>query len=192
MKIINYLLVISIFGLLGCKTDTKLTEEKTESGTKLIYKPKSSTSSGFEIRIIPRKPELELQKEISTSLIEYLSKEFPNKEIVIQIDSTISYVDSGQGFDKVICPNCGKDISIDFWHESMDNAYKGNFKDLTIKTICCQTLTDLNSLKYQADCGFAKSIITVNDPNTKINDSNLLLDLKRISGIDFKIIYAHI
>lgn len=184
--------MISIFGFLGCKSNTKLTEEKTESGIKLIYKPKSVTYSGDEIRIIPRDPEIELQKKISTSLIEYLLKEFPNKEIIIQIDSTISFVDCGQGFEKVICPNCGNEISMDFWHEAMDKAYKGNFKDLTIKTICCQTLTDLNSLKYQADCGFAKSIITVNDPNTKINNSKLLLDLKRISGIDFKIIYAHI
>lgn len=184
--------MISIFGFLGCKPNTKLTEEKTELGIKLIYKPKNASSSGFEIRIIPCKPELELKKEITASLIEYLSKEFPNKEIVIQIDSTISFVDCGQGFEKVICPNCGKEISMDFWYESMDKAYKRNFKDLTIKTICCQTLTDLNSLKYQSDCGFAKSIITINDPNTKINDSKLLRELKRISGIDFKIIYAHI
>jgi hypothetical protein len=192
MKIINYLLMISIFGLFGCKTNTKLTEEKTESGIKLIYKPKNATSSGFEIRIIPQDPELELQKEISASLIEYLSKEFPNKEIVIQIDSTISFVDCGQGFEKVTCPNCGKEISMDFWHESMDKVYKENFNNLTFKTICCQTLTDLYSLKYQADCGFAKSIVTVNDPNVKIDDSKLLHELKRISGIDFKIIYAHI
>jgi len=192
MKIINYLLMISIFGFLGCKSDTKLTEEKTESGIRLIYKPKKATSSGFEIRIIPQNPELELQKEISASLIEYLSKEFPNKEIIIQIDSTISFVDCGQGFEKVICPKCNSEISMDYWNESMDKASKGNFKDLTIKTICCQTLTDLNSLKYQADCGFAKSIITVIDPNSKINDSKLMLDLKKKFGIDFKIIYTHI
>jgi hypothetical protein len=184
--------MISIFGLFSCKTDTKLTEEKTESGIKLIYKPKSATSSGFEIRIIPLKPELELQKEISVSLIKYLSKEFPNKEIVIQLDSTISFVDCGQGFEKVVCPNCGNEISMDYWQETMDKTFKTNFKDLSIKTFCCQTVTDLNSLKYQADCGFAKTIVTVNDPNSKINDSKLLLDLKRISGIDFKIIFAHI
>jgi len=184
--------MISIFGLFSCKTDTKLAEEKTESGINLIYKPKNATSSGFEIRIIPQKPELELQKEISVSLIKYLSKEFPNNEIIIRLDSTISFVDCGQGFEKVVCPNCGKEISMDFWQESMDMASRTNFKDMSIKTNCCQTLTDLNSLNYKADCGFAKSIITVNDPNTKINDSKILLGLKRISGIDYKLIFAHI
>ena len=184
--------MISILRLFNCKTEPKLTEETTESGIKMIYKPKSATSSGFEIRIIPQKVEFELQKEISTSLIKYLSKEFPDKEIIIQLDSMISFVDCGEGFEKVLCPNCGKEISMDFWQESMDKASKANFKDLSMKPICCQIMTDLNSLKYQANCGFAKSIITVNDPNTKINDSKLSLDLKRISGIDFKIIFAKI
>lgn len=104
----------------------------------------------------------------------------------------ISFVDCGQGFENVACPNCGKEISIDLWHEFMDKANKENFKYLTIQTICCKTLTDLNSLKYQADCGFAKSIITIYDPNAMDSDSKLLHELKRISGIDFKIIYAHI
>jgi len=167
-------------------------EEKTESGIKLIYKPKNATSSGFEIRIIPQIPELELPREISVSLIKYLSKKFPGKEIIIKLDSTISFVDCGQGFEKVICPNCSKEILMDFWQESMDKAYKTNFKDLSIKTICCQSLTDLNSLKYKADCGFAKTIITVYDTNSDINNTKLLLDLKRISEIDFKIIYSHI
>jgi hypothetical protein len=184
--------MISIFGFLGCKSDTKLTEEKTESGIKLIYKPKKATFSGFEFRIIPQKPEIELQKEISASLIEYLSKEFPNKEIVIHINSTISFVDCGQEFEKVICPNCGKEISMDFWHESMDSVYNDNFRNLMITTNCCHKLTDLNSLKYFADCGFAKSLITIIDPDSEINGSKLLLDLKKISGIDFKIIYAKI
>lgn len=184
--------MISIFKLFGCKTDTEITEEKTESGVKMIYNPGSATSSGFEIRIIPQKPELELQKTISVSLMKYLSNEFPNKKIVIQLDSTISFVDCGQGFEKVICPDCGKEISMDFWQESMDKAFKASFKDMSIKTVCCQTVTDLNSLKYEADCGFAKSILTVNDPNPNLNDSKLLLDFKRISGIDFKIIFTHI
>lgn len=49
--------MISIFGFLGCKSNTKLTEEKTESGIKLMYKPKNASFSGSVIRIIPCKPE---------------------------------------------------------------------------------------------------------------------------------------
>ncbi|MBK6963188.1 MAG: hypothetical protein IPH20_04420 [Bacteroidales bacterium] len=184
--------MISISGLFGCKTQTKLTEEKAESGLKLIYKPKRATYSGFEVRIIPQKPDLELHRDISVLLIDYLSKEFPDKEINIQLDSAISFVDCGQDFERVVCPDCGKEISMDFWQESMDKASKANFLDLSVTTICCYTPTDLNSLKYIADCGFAKSMIVVYDPDSKINKSKLLLELKRISGIDFKIMFAHI
>ncbi len=74
----------------------------------------------------------------------------------------------------------------------MDQASSTDFRDLSVKTNCCHTLTDLNALKYQADCGVAKSVITVFDPDSTGNDSKLLPELKKISGIDFKIIYAHI
>lgn len=184
--------MISIFGLFGCKTDTKLTEEKTESGIKLIYKPKNSIYSSSHIRIFPKNPEINLQREIAISLINFLSKEFSNKELNIELDSTISFVDCGQGFEKVDCPNCGKEISMEFWQESMDKASQKKFIDLTITTCCCQCLTDLNSLKYHSDCGFAKSLITIIGPDSKIIESQLLSDLKSLSGFDFKIIYVKI
>ena len=56
--------MILIPGLFSCNPDIKLTEEQTGSGIRMVYKPKRATSSGFEIRIIPQKPEVELQKEI--------------------------------------------------------------------------------------------------------------------------------
>lgn len=74
----------------------------------------------------------------------------------------------------------------------MDKAFQNDFTDLTIKTNCCESLTDLNSLKYEADCGFSKSEIRVNNPDAEINEQNLLTDLKKLCGVDFKIIYANI
>jgi hypothetical protein len=184
--------MIPIFGLLGCKTDTKLIEEKTESGIKLIYKPKISIYSGSQMRIFPKNPEIMLQREVAISLINYLSKELPNKELNIELDSTINFVDCGEEFEKVVCTNCGKEISMEFWQESMDKASQTKFKDLTITTLCCQMLADLNSLKYHSDCGFAKSLITIIGPDPMINEPKILSNLKSLSGFDFKIIYVKI
>jgi hypothetical protein len=72
---------------------------------------------------------------------------------------------------------------MDCWQEMMDEASATDFRDLTIKTTCCHTLTDLNALKYQADCGFAKSVITVIDPDTTGIDSKLLPELKKSAGL---------
>lgn len=107
--------MISIFGLFSCKTDTKLTEEKTDSVIKLIHKPKDLKYSGSQIRIFPKNPEIKLQREVAVSLINYLSKEFSNADLNIELDSTTNFVDCGQGFEKVVCPNCGKAISMEFW-----------------------------------------------------------------------------
>src|SRR5271157_4684104 len=115
MKTQTLIIMISIFGLFSCKIDTKLTEEKTDSGIKLIYKPKNASSSGLQVHIIPNNPKIILTREISIKLIDYLSIGFPKKEINVQLDSSISFVDCGQGFEKIVCPNCGKNISIDYW-----------------------------------------------------------------------------
>jgi hypothetical protein len=58
---------------------------------------------------------------------------------------------------------------------------------------CCGRFTNLNNLKYNQDCGFAKFILTINDPNTwEINESELLNELETIYKINFRIIHAHI
>ena len=189
---LTYILTILMLGFFGCKPDTKIVTTKTETGIKLIYKPKNSVYSGFEIRLIPKQPDFEISENQAELLIDYLSKEFPGKEITARLDSSISFVDCGQGFEKVICPNCGEMISGELWQESMDKAYENDFKDLTFNTNCCQTITDLNSLKYELDCGFAKSMIEVNNPEKEINEQKLLTDLKNLCGIDFKVIYANI
>jgi len=184
--------MISILGLLGCKTDTKIVEKKTDTGVEFVYKPTKATFSDFQAIIIPKNPNNSYRREDVSKLIDYLSKQFINKEIVLFIDSSVSFVDCGQEFDKIVCPNCGKEIGLDFWHKLMDEASINNFSDLTIQTKCCKTSTDLNSLKYIADCGFAKAKIIVYDPESrKINENELLVDIKNICGIDSKIINTH-
>ena len=184
--------MISILGLLGCKTDTKIVERKTDTGVEFEYKPTKATFSDFQAIIIPTNPKNSYSRENVTKLIDCLSKQFINKEIILSIDSSVSFVDCGQEFEKIVCPNCGKEIELDFWHELMEKANANDFSDLTIQTNCCNTSTDLNSLKYIADCGFAKSRIIVSDPETrKINENELLVDIKNICGFDSKIIKTH-
>ena len=184
--------MISILGLLGCRTETRVSEEKNGSGTTLVYKPKNAPYSASEIRIIPLRPETGLTRETAISLITFLSKEFPNKEIRVHMDTAISFVDGGENFEKVVCPGCGKEIPMESWQESMAKASMAKFRDLSVITSCCNKKTDLNSLKYQMDCGFAKTILTVNDPAAGFDDAKLMAGLKNICGIDFKIIYAKI
>jgi hypothetical protein len=105
----------------------------------LIYKPKNSIYSRSQIRIFPNNPQINLPKEVAISLIHYLSKEFPNKELHIELDSTMSFVDCGEEFEKVVCPYCGKEISMEFWQEAIDKASQTKFMDLTNAVACVKS-----------------------------------------------------
>jgi hypothetical protein len=185
--------MIALLNLIRRKPSSIIREEKTTNGIKLIRKPLHSTSSGNSMHIIPNDPGIALDKNESIRLVQLLSKRFPDKEIELQIDSRVSFVDCGDSFENICCPLCGKDIPMDYWQEAMDNADQKNFSDLEITMPCCGRFTNLNNLKYNQDCGFAKFILTINDPNTwEINEAELLNELETIYKINFRIIHAHI
>jgi hypothetical protein len=193
MKTNKFLLVMLILELMGCGANLRVNEEKTDSGIKIIYKPKDTSFSSNRLIVIPTRPEVTINKETSILLIKFLSRTFRNKEICVQIDTNINFVDCGENFEKVICPKCEKEIAINYWQEIMDKASKTNFSDMTFKTNCCSTVTDLNSLKYIGDCGFSKYSITIYDPEYgKFEESKLLLGIKNICQSNFKLIFSHI
>jgi hypothetical protein len=72
----------------------------------------------------------------------------------------------------------------------MEKADATHFTDLTIVTPCCKKQTSLNDLKYVTPAGFAKFVLSVNDPETEINETDLIT-LQKILGTPLKAIYAH-
>ena len=182
-----------IFGFLGCVPNLRIIEEKTESGIKLLYKPKNSSFSSNQLIIIPVNPEISLSKEISLELVKFLSEAFKNKEICIQLDTKINFVDCGENLEKITCPNCEKEIQLEYWQEIMEKAFEAGFSDLTFTINCCEAVTNLNSLIYKGNCGFSKYRITIYDPDfDKFNESKLLLDIRNICQVNFKLIFSHI
>lgn len=76
-----------------------------------------------------------------------------------------TFIDCGSNFDSVLCPLCGESISIDVWQEMMSLCYeRSSFNNLDILLPCCNNRSTLNNLKYQMDCGFAKFVIEVLNP----------------------------
>ena len=129
---------------------------------------------------------------MASLITEYLKVEFPQKEIEFLLNNEMIFVDCGANFEKVICPLCDSQIDIEYWQECMDSAYETKFKDLSFKTNCCNKTSDLNSLKYIGNSGFAKSMISVYSADLENDDeSRILKNLKDLSGIEFKVIYAH-
>lgn len=54
---------------------------------------------------------------------------------------------------------------MDDWQEMMSLSYEKSYlNNIDILLPCCKKISTLNNLKYQSDCGFAKFVIEVLNP----------------------------
>ena len=75
------------------------------------------------------------------------------------------FIDCGSNFESVSCPFCEENIDIDDWQEMLSLSYeKSCFNNIDILLPCCKKMSTLNNLRYNSDCGFAKFVIEVLNP----------------------------
>ncbi len=169
----------------------KPVETKFKKGLSLTLKPENSVY-GEPTSFIPSNSTVVIDRKMAYLITEYLKVEFPQKEIEFLLNNEMIFVDCGANFEKVICPFCESQLEMEYWQKCMDSAYETNFEDLSFKTNCCDKTTDLDSLQYIGNSGFAKSIISVYSADLEKDDeSRVLENLKDLSDIEFKVIYAH-
>jgi len=71
----------------------------------------------------------------------------------------------------------------------MDRAYESQFEDLNFQTPCGHQ-TFLNDLTYNWPAGFAKFMISIEDPERDLN-KDTLTQLDQIFGTKMRIVKAH-
>ena len=142
------------------------------------------------LRIISTNPSYIPVKEKQEQAKDFLTTLYSINVINSIYLDTIEFVDQGQNFDSIICPFCTKDIDIENWQNAMEKAELSQFTQLTFITPCCSKMTSLNDLRYVTTAGFAKFILTVDDPEKEI-ESNEIAELQLILNTPLKIIYTH-
>jgi len=142
------------------------------------------------LRIISTNPSYIPNNQQQQQAKDFLTKIYPKHKIEWISKDTIEFVDQGQNFDTIICPFCGKTIETEYWQDAMEKADQNHFTDLTIITPCCNKHTSLNDLRYITPAGFAKFILSVNDPETEIAQENIT-SLEKILGTQLRIIFTH-
>ena len=166
-----------------------IVEKKYENGIKLTYEPEGNTHSGFSLKFVPTEPDQKFDADIAKSILKLLIGYYPNCTITAEIKNQFEFVDCGSNFEKVRCNHCDKNLEMDYWLELMNKAYETKFQDLKFETKCCQNLSNLNDLNYHFECGFAKSIFQVEDPEyDETIIKKLLSKLEETANIDFKVI----
>ena len=78
--------------------------------------------------------------------------------------------------------------------EQMAEAAENDFADLTVRTPCCDTETTLNDLDYRLPAGFARFVLSVQDPQREGRPDLTPEDLAAIGhalGHDVRQVLAH-
>ena len=119
----------------------------------------------------------------------FLKHHFSTEQITLKIHDEIVFVDQGENFEAVSCNICGKEISTEEWQNKMNIAYQTRFSNLQIETSCHHTTT-LNDLIYFWPAGFAKFVISIQDPQKELDKPDLQI-LQQILNTTLRIVWAH-
>jgi hypothetical protein len=84
----------------------------------------------------------------------------PDCEVVAKCSADVQFIDPGENFERVLCPNCRADLTSS-WPSVMDKAWATKFSDLTFEASCCGNPADLNRLVYEWPAGFARFVLEV-------------------------------
>ena len=117
------------------------------------------------LRIIPQEPDFLPSEEATQAIVSAMrslvsaqssikSKQFPG----------IQFVDQGGNFERVLCPNCQRDVT-DQWPAWMTESAKSGFSSRSVGFTCCGMETDLNDLIYQWPAGFSRFVLEIVSPN---------------------------
>jgi hypothetical protein len=168
-----------------------IVEKNSENGIKLIYEPEGNTHSGFSLIFIPSEPDQTFDVDIAKSILKLLIGHYPNCLITIELNNAISFVDCGSNLELVRCQHCGDQLGMSYWQGLMNKAFETNFDDLRFTTKCCNKESNLNDLNYHFECGFAKTILQVEDPEyDDATIKELLSKLEETVDVEFKVIYS--
>lgn len=124
--------------------------------------------------LIPTDPHYLPPSEKADAAQEYLRSALPFAEDVVWVWSDdVEFVDSGENFQRVICPACGRELLISDWQLMMDAAFSNRFADLHVTMPCCGASGSLNELHYDWPAGFARFTLEALNPTVDLDDQQL-------------------
>jgi hypothetical protein len=115
-------------------------------------------------------------------------------EIEIKDSETVQFFDCGTNLERINCPSCNSEISIDWWQDCMNTDFDGEdgFKLAPYALPCCGKHHTLHDLAYDWPQGFARFAIDVMNPNIgKLEDKDKQ-EFEMILGTRLRVIYQHI
>ena len=139
--------------------------------------------------VIPADPKAELPGS-AAALRDELARIAGTNEARIKDYGKLQFIDCGENYERIGCPNCGTEITIPQWHEWMDEDWhcEEGFHLHWHVTPCCETKLTLNDLVYEWPQGFAHWFVGARNPGRGPLAADDVTALEEVAGLRLKAI----
>jgi hypothetical protein len=127
------------------------------------------------------------------------------EEIEIKVSERIEFYDCGQNFERIVCPSCHAQISLDWWQDRMDEDSGSvgwedrmdddsgeGFKLDAYSMPCCGRKYTLHELVYEWPQGFGRFALDAMNPSIGALDEKYKQEFEAILGTKLRVIHQHI
>ncbi len=146
--------------------------------------------SDYLFKLIPKDPQYIPNINSQNDSRAFLKLIYDKNKILIKITDNIEFIDCGENFEEIICPNCNHLLDMGWWGQMMSLVYEKHFSEPYIEMPCCKQTCQIYDLQYKWDCGFAKFVIEILNPEEEPSCSQLT-ELEKIIGCELKLIRAY-
>ena len=147
----------------------------------------------FWIVLIPEDPRFVPDADRQRRARERFAQIAPEaREVQAETSATIEFHDCGGNFERVRCPSCHPELSIDWWLERVNEDWADGFKLAKLATPCCGTQVTLHDLSYDWPQGFGRfSLHAMNAGIGRLKDT-YHREFEDILGTKLPVIHRHI
>jgi hypothetical protein len=146
------------------------------------------------IAIVPEDPNFVPDADTHAAALDLFRDIAPDsEEIEIKLSEKIQLFDCGANLDRIICPRCAQEISIDCWQHWMDDDHDGSgFLLKAYSTQCCNSTVRLDELRYERPQAFARFGIEAMNPHIGDLSDGQISEFQAILGTSLRTVYQHI
>lgn len=146
--------------------------------------------SDYIVKLIPEQLQ-EVSEQQAAGLRAWLQHHIASEKIIIQRHASIVFVDCGSQLERILCPVCGAEQSMEWWGTEMQRAFEeSGFQNLRLHMPCCHSEASLHDLCYDMPCGFSSFEADIWNP-AQFTDADLK-KLNETQGIMLRRIDVHI
>lgn len=137
--------------------------------------------------VIPADPKADLP-ESAEAIRDALARIAGTDEARVKDYGKLQFIDCGQNFERIFCPDCRAEITFPQWRAWMDEDWHGEegFHLHRHETDCCAASVTLNTLVYQWPQGFARWFVGARNKGRGPLSEDELAALEAVAGMPLR------